>query len=143
MIPNETFAEPGLAHAAVDLHTAQSAKAALAVFRRICDLWGLDPTQRRTLLGVRKSTWYRWEEGSKSSALDADTLERLSYIMRIFSALQILLPIPERAHAWPRLANSAPLFGGASALDRMLGGQVGDLKAVADYLDAQRGGDFA
>jgi hypothetical protein len=39
-----------------------------------------------------------------------------------------------------RKPNSARLFGGGSALDRMLGGQVADLFVVREYLDAQRGG---
>ena len=34
----------------------------------------------------------------------------------------------------------APLYGGKSALDRMLAGQVSDLYVVRQYLDAQRGG---
>lgn len=127
----------------MDLNTAESANAALSIFRKIGDAWGLAARERQILLGVSKSTWYRWEEGSISAGLDSATLERLSYIMRIYAALQMLLPIQERAAAWPRAANTAPLFGGRSALDRMLGGQVGDLMVVADYLDAQRGGDFA
>ncbi len=128
---------------AVDLSTAASAGAALSIFRKIGDAWGLMARERQILLGVSKSTWYRWEEGAIGAGLDSATLERLSYIMRIYAALQMLLPIQERAAAWPRAANTAPLFGGRSALDRMLGGQVGDLMVVADYLDAQRGGDFA
>jgi len=39
-----------------------------------------------------------------------------------------------------REPNTAPLFGGRSALDRMMGGQVADLYVVRHYLDAQRGG---
>ena len=46
----------------------------------------------------------------------------------------------ERADEWLRRPNSAPLFGGQSALQRMLGGQVADLYVVRQYLDAQRGG---
>ena len=47
---------------------------------------------------------------------------------------------PERADAWVRKPNDAPLFGGDSALARMLGGQVADLFQVRQYLDAVRGG---
>jgi hypothetical protein len=72
--------------------------------------------------------------------LSRDTLERLSYIFGIYSALQLLLPRPEAADAWIRKANTAPLFGGGSALARMLSGQVADLYIVRQYLDAQRGG---
>ena len=72
--------------------------------------------------------------------LPQDTLERISYVLGIYRALQILLPDPERADVWVRRPNDAPLFGGASALDRMLGGQVADLFVVRQYLDAELGG---
>ena len=72
--------------------------------------------------------------------LSQDTLERLSYIFGIYAALQVLLPRPEAADAWIRKPNATPLFGGSSALARMLSGQVADLYVVRQYLDAQRGG---
>ena len=62
------------------------------------------------------------------------------HVLKSVPALQILLPVTERAAAWIRKPNTAPLFGGGSALDRMLGGQVADLFVVRQYLDAQRGG---
>jgi len=57
-----------------------------------------------------------------------------------YAALQILFPLAQRANEWLRKPNAAPVFGGRSALERMLGGQVGDLFVVRQYLDAQRGG---
>ena len=51
-----------------------------------------------------------------------------------------LFPVGERADAWIRKPNAAPLFGGESALARMLGGRVADLFQVRQYLDAVRGG---
>jgi len=72
--------------------------------------------------------------------LSQDTLERLSYIFGIYSALQVLLPKPEAADTWIKKPNTAPIFGGRSALERMLSGQVADLYIVRQYLDAQRGG---
>lgn len=93
-----------------------------------------------TLLGrPPRSTFYRWKRG-ENVVLPQDTLERISYIFGIFSALQVLLPQPEAADAWIKKPNAAPLFGGRSALDRMLSGQIGDLYLVRQYLDAQRGG---
>lgn len=128
---------------APDLHTAASAAVALEVFGRIADAWSLSSQERQQVLGVSSSTYYRWRDARPAAGLDPAVLERISYVLRIYAALEILLPIPERAHGWLREANTAPLFGGASALARMLGGQVGDLMVVADYLDAQRGGDFS
>lgn len=127
----------------VDLQSAATANKALAVFFRIAEHWGLSPGERQVLLGCSRSALYRWQAGQASAGLDAATAERLSYLFRIYGALHELLPVPERADAWLRQPNSAPLFGGGTALQRLLAGQVGDLKDVADFLDAQRGGDFA
>lgn len=113
---------------------------ALRTFFRIADTWSLGSKEQMTLLGnPARSTFYHWKQG-KNVVLLRDTLERISYIFGIYSALQVLLPKPEAADAWIKKPNSAPLFGERSALDRMLSGQVGDLYLVRQYLDAQRGG---
>ena len=66
-------------------------------------------------------------------------LERISYVLGIYKALQVLFPDPTRADAWLRKPNAALPFGGGSALDRMLSGNVADLFVVRSYLDAPRG----
>ena len=125
------------------LQTPEASSQALAVFFRIAEHWGLGATEKQNLLGVSRTVFYRWQAGHVTAPLDAATAERLSYVFRIYAALQVLLPIDERSDAWVRQPNTSPLFGGGTALARMLGGRVGDLKDVADFLDAQRGGDFA
>jgi Protein of unknown function (DUF2384) len=93
----------------------------------------------RTDDAARRRPQYQWKAG-KVGPLDRHVLERLSYLFGIYAALQLLFPERDRADAWVRKPNSAPLFGGRSALQRMLGGQVADLYVVRQYLDAQRGG---
>ena len=44
-----------------------------------------------------------------------------------------------RAAEWIKAPNTAALFGGHSALDKMLQGRVSDLCDVRRYLDAERG----
>ncbi len=113
---------------------------ALRTVCRILAAWGLGNKEQIKLLGSPpKSTFYRWKQ-AENVVLSRDTLERLSYIFGIYSALQVLLPRPAAADAWLRKPNAAPLFGGRSALERMLSGQVADLYIVRQYLDAQRGG---
>jgi hypothetical protein len=113
---------------------------ALRAFFRIADLWGLSAEAQMTLLGVStRSTFFGWKKDGEG-LLPRDTLERISYILGIYKALQILLPDEKAADAWVCRPNSAPPFGGRSALERMLGGQVVDLFVVRQYLDAQRGG---
>ena len=126
--------------APVDLNSPAAAQAALRSFWRISDAWQLDAAEQAALLGVGRTTLYQWKQGKVSAALDRHVLERLSYLFGIYAALQILLPVAQQADAWVRKPNAAPLFGGKSALDRMLGGQVADLYVVRHYLDAQRGG---
>lgn len=125
--------------APVNLDSAASAEAALRTFWRLAEAWKLTIGEQITLLGVARTTLYQWKQG-KVAPLDRHVLERLSYLFGIYAALQILLPVPERANEWLRKPNTAPLFGGESALARMLGGQVADLFVVRQYLDAQRGG---
>ncbi|MDP9043166.1 MAG: MbcA/ParS/Xre antitoxin family protein [Pseudomonadota bacterium] len=124
----------------VDLQSLPAAQAALRTFWRLSDAWQLDPTEQTTLLGIGRSTLYQWKQGKVSAPLDRHVLERLSYLFGIYAALQILLPSVPQADAWVRRPNDAPVFGGRSALERMLGGQVADLYVVRNYLDAQRGG---
>ena len=113
---------------------------ALRTAFRILAAWGLSNKEQTKLLGnPPKSTFYRWKQG-EGVVLSQDTLERLSYIFGIYSALQVLLPRADAADAWVKKPNTAPLFGGRSALERMLSGQVADLYVVRQYLDAQRGG---
>lgn len=125
--------------AAVDPASAASAAAALRTFWRLAAAWQLTAGEQMTLLGVGRSALYQWKQG-KVGPLDRHVLERLSYLFGIYAALQLLLPDAQRADDWLRRPNSAPLFGGQSALQRMLGGQVADLYVVRQYLDAQRGG---
>jgi Protein of unknown function (DUF2384) len=112
---------------------------ALRAFFNIATHWNLPATQQRVLLGnPPSSTFFKWKK-ERAGPLPRDVLERISYILGIYKALQILLPQATRADAWITQPNTAPLFGGKTALDRMLGGNVSDLFVVRQYLDAQRG----
>jgi len=113
---------------------------ALRTFFRIASAWELATDEARMLLGEPpRSTFFEWKR-TGDAKLSRDTLERISYVLGIYKALQILLPEPRTADAWIRKPNAAPIFGGESALSRMLSGNVADLYVVRQYLDAQRGG---
>ena len=113
---------------------------ALRTFLRIAKLWSLSVEEQMILLGLTaRSTFFKWKK-DPNPGLPKDTLERISYILGIYKALQILLPDEQAADGWVRRPNAALPFGGRSALDRMLSGQVADLFVVRQYLDAQRGG---
>lgn len=112
---------------------------ALRTFFRIAEAWKLKPDEARKLLGEpARSTYFQWKQ-TGARQLSHDTLERISYILGIYKALQVLLPEPAAADGWIRKPNSAPFLQGQSALERMLSGNVADLYVIRSYLDAQRG----
>ena len=53
-----------------------------------------------TLLGVTaRSTFFKWKK-DPNTVLPKDTLERISYILGIYKALQLLLPDEKAADEW-------------------------------------------
>lgn len=121
---------------AADIHLGGPA---LRAFFALAEAWKLSVAEQRTLLGEPpQSTFYKWKR-HREGTLGRDTLERISYLLGIWKDLQILLPDPAQADTWVRAPNDAIPFGGTSALDRMLSGNVADLFVVRQYLDAQRG----
>lgn len=112
---------------------------ALRSFFGIAEAWALSEEEQVILLGQpQPSSLHAWRSGQVET-VSRDTVERISYLLGIFKAINTLLPEASRADAWLRRPSKSPLFGGGSALDRMLSGNVGDLYVVRQYLDAQLG----
>jgi hypothetical protein len=113
--------------------------AGLRAFENIATAWELSVAEQLKLLGIAsRSTYFKWRR-ERDPKVPRDTLERLSYLLGIYKSLQILLPEARAADEWVRRPNNEPLFGGRSALERMLSGQVSDLYVVRQYLDSERG----
>lgn len=117
---------------------AESGTAAYRVFSGIADAWRLSAKERSVILGL---------DDTKTSAMDSvpshqlppEILERLSILLDIFHAINTLLPIEERADAWMRKPNRAPLFGGGSAIDLMLDEGLAGMRDLRSYLQNQCG----
>jgi hypothetical protein len=108
-------------------------RAILNLFR----LWEITDEQSATLLDLPVRTYRRWKSGDLGR-IDRDGKARLSNIIGIHKALRVIFREPQRAYAWVNGPNAA--FGGQTALDVMLGGELTDLMRVRRYLDAERGG---
>lgn len=131
----ETRSEPSI---------SQIGAAGIRAFTRIAALWGLSIEEQLALLGEpARSTFFAWRKHPDRAVLPRDTLERISNLLGIYKSLQILFPDAAVADAWIRKPNSAPMFAGRSALQRMLAGNVSDLNAVRRYLDSVRGGGWS
>lgn len=110
----------------------------LDVFTPMAEAWGLSTDEQMRLLGSPpRSTFFKWKKDN--NVLPRDTAERVSNLLAIWKALEILFPEQARAEGWIRRPNE--FFGGATALDVMLAdGNFFDIVRVRQYLDAQRGG---
>lgn len=114
-----------------------ASEAAKRVFFRVMEAWQVGNEEARVLLGSpSRATYFKYKRG-EGGPLQRDALERVSYVLGIYKALQLLFPDAVQADGWLRRSNRA--FGGRSALEHALGGNVLDLAEVRSYLDAIRG----
>ncbi len=113
---------------------------ALKAFFNTMDLWGVrDEDARQLLGGVTNGPYYEMKRKPEGRVLDADKLIRISYLLGIFKALNILHGQP-LADEWVRLPNSNRIFGGSTPLAYMLRGGTPAMQTVRRLLDARRGG---
>jgi hypothetical protein len=114
--------------------------AGIKAFLRIARRWGIkDQDACKLLGGMSSGSFYAMKKEPARRALDQDVLTRISLLIGIFKALNILYS--ERlADAWMTLPNSNPMFRGTTPLEYILRlGQPGMME-VRQMLDARRGG---
>jgi len=117
--------------------TDEEGAAMFRAAKNLFERWRLTDGQAAMLLDVPPRSFARWKTGA-IGRLGRDQKARLSNLMGIHKALRIIFTDPARAYAWVHLPNDA--FGGRTALEIMLGGELTDLMRVRRYLDAERGG---
>lgn len=119
------------------LRSCDLSRAGMSAFLAIASAWRLTDEEAQTLLGAEgRSTFRTWKAG-QSVVLPEDVLKRISCVLGIFKSLNMLFSDSRQADEWIRRPNVAQLFAGCSALERMLAGDLADLLAVRNYLDAQ------
>jgi Protein of unknown function (DUF2384) len=119
----------------------------LRTFLAIADVWRLSEEQRRIMLGLpSRSTYHNWARAVREHrdiTLDLDALMRISAVLGIHKALQILHQDETDGASWLRGPHDAPVFSGQSPLAVMLTGSQDALLTVRRFLDGARGGVFA
>lgn len=113
--------------------------AAMRTYPNIVHDWGLSEHDAALILGVPYSTYHRWREAPDWARLDVNHLERMSLILGLYEALQVLLPCTDAADTWLHRPNNNPLFSGHTPLERLRSGLVSDLYVVRQHLDAACG----
>ena len=121
---------------------------AIRAFFRLESHWKLRDEDARGLLGgVSNGSFYQLKRSAiklsdakvLDKVLDQDKLTRVSLLVGIFKALNILYGT-KLADAWVQLPNTNPIFGGQTPMAYMLKGGVPSMLRVRQLLDARRGG---
>jgi Protein of unknown function (DUF2384) len=114
-------------------------RSSLRAFLNIMARWQVrDEDARRLLGGIAASTLYEYKR-NPGRVLDQDKLVRISYLIGIFKALNILHS-ESLAARWVRMPNRNRIFGGRPPLEYMIRGGAPAMQVVRRLLDARRGG---
>ncbi|HEV8391134.1 MAG TPA: antitoxin Xre/MbcA/ParS toxin-binding domain-containing protein [Dongiaceae bacterium] len=114
-------------------------RSALKAFFNIMEKWQVRDEDARLLLGgVSNGPFYEMKR-DPDKVLDADKLTRVSYLIGIFKALNILYS-EQLADSWVQLPNTNRIFGGQTPLAFMIRGGISAMEIVRRLLDARRGG---
>jgi hypothetical protein len=112
---------------------------ALKAFFNIMTRWQVRDEDARGLLGgVSNGPFYDMKR-DPHRLLEVDRLSRVSYLVGIFKALNILYS-EQLADAWVQRPNTNPMFRGETPLAYMVRGGLPALQAVRRLLDARRAG---
>jgi hypothetical protein len=110
---------------------------ALKAFFKIAARWKVRDEDARALLGgVSNGPFYEMKRNPER-VLETDRLMRISYLIGMFKALNILHS--ERvADEWVHLPNQNPIFAGDTPLAYMIRGGLPAMQTVRRLLDARR-----
>jgi hypothetical protein len=81
----------------------------------MAEAWSLTDEEQMKLLGLGSRSTLLSRRSGRVARIGRDELERISYLLGIFKALNVLLPGP-RADAWLRARNKSPLLAGALSI---------------------------
>lgn len=106
----------------------------------VANAWALTDEDKLRLLGLKRAADLEALRNLPIQDISPDTLERAGLLLDIFIVLNAIFP-QESADRWIQAPNTAPLFGGKSALTTMIEGGLASLKIVRLYLWAEAAGN--
>lgn len=118
---------------------ARLSAGAVTAFFNIMDIWKVRDEDARALLGGMSNGAFYALKKTQGKALDEDRLRRISYLIGIFKALNILHS-QDLADRWMQLPNSNRIFNGSTALAYLVQGGLPAFQTLRRLLDARRGG---
>jgi hypothetical protein len=124
----------------VDLTSKEERKrlssSSLIMFFNMMKIWKVRDEDAKMLLGgISNGPFYQMKKNPQDKVLDIDQMFRVSYLLGIFKAINILHG-QELADEWVHLPNSNRIFNGSTPLDYMIKGGVPAMQTVRRLLDA-------
>jgi uncharacterized protein (DUF2384 family) len=112
---------------------------AIEAFFAIVEKWKLRNEDAMALLGGASHGRYYELKKNRKGLLSQDELTRVSLLIGIFKALNILFS-QRLANRWTSRPNSNPMFNDAPPLELLVRGGVPGMISVRRLLDSRRGG---
>ena len=114
-------------------------RAVFRLFDGFARAWSLTQDEQCGLLGLASRRELESIRNLSDDEMPTEIIERSSYLLDIYLAINTLLPDPDRASSWVRAPNKARLFGGETAM-RVMTESLDGLRAVKRYLRSQVSG---
>lgn len=104
----------------------------------ILDKWHASSDQACRILRISRSTYTRAKQRDLVIGLDADQMQRISFVLNIHAALRLVFDNPENLYGFPAMANDNDFFNGRSPLDIMSQGDMTSLYETFRRIDVLR-----
>jgi hypothetical protein len=137
--PNSLYSPAPLVDLSDRAERERLSPGAVTAFFRMMETWGVrDEDARQLLGGVSNGAYYAMKK-QPERVLDEDRLRRVSLLLGVFKALNILYD-EALADRWMQLPNRNRLFGGSTPLSYLLVGGLPAFITLRRLLDARRSG---
>lgn len=137
--PATRYAPPAAVDFASKAERERLSPAAVKAFLNLARRWTLRDEDARALLGGMSNGPFYEMKRNPDRTLDTDRLTRISYLIGIFKALNVLYS-EALADRWVQLPNSNPIFDGRTPLAYLIQGGLPAMHVVRRLLDARRAG---
>ena len=110
----------------------------------ILEKWAASSDQACRILRISRSTYTRARQRDPDWAvtLDADQMQRISFVLNIHAALRLVFDNPENVYGFPSMANDNDFFNGRSPLEIMAQGDMISLYETFRRIDVLRGAQW-
>ena len=110
----------------------------------ILEKWQASSEQACRILRISRSTYTRAKQRDPdwSVGLDADQMQRISFVLNIHAALRLVFDNPENVYGFPAMANENEFFNGRTPLEIMSQGDMISLYETFRRIDVLRGAQW-